>query len=106
MNTSHTHTDEHHAVFELIPMYVNNNLSESEIALVEKHLLTCDSCQREVEFEKSVQESVEPKVDVSQMAQRNLATFNKKLDAELARQPAVTTGDPVSRSEKYLFLAP
>ncbi len=61
-------------ILDLIPLYIDNMLSEEETDTVCKHLAHCESCKNDFEFMKSLMNSTKnlPEIDVP-------ADFHKKL---------------------------
>ena len=41
---------DHNNVSELLPWYVNQTLTPSELESVEKHIRVCEACQQEIEL--------------------------------------------------------
>ncbi len=68
-------------VLNLIPLYIDNLLSEEETDIVSRHLATCKSCKAEFEFMKSVMKTAKdlPKIDVP-------ADFHNKLMSKVRTQ--------------------
>lgn len=60
MNTPNTSFDvPHQRLREQIGAYVDGELSSSEVAILEKHLLTCTPCQNELTLQESIQKRLQ-----------------------------------------------
>lgn len=66
--------NDHHAVTQLIPWYVNGSLNEAEMATVEAHLEACADCRRAV------------RTDVAEARQLHTGLDDARIDALTARR--------------------
>jgi anti-sigma-K factor RskA len=75
--------NDHQAISELIPWYVNATLDESERRRVEKHLDLCATCRDDVHFERQVFKAIDKEASVEYIPMASL----KRLQARLGELP-------------------
>jgi len=94
--------DNHKELFELLPLYVNNSLDAEKTLAVEKHLNDCIECQNELNFERSLQESISiNEVDMTELSVRNLPKFNAQLDQLIAKKSQAAALDRIPKQSTH-----
>ena len=72
-------------IVELIPLYVSGVIEPEDAIRLESHINECKTCSNELEFEKTLQQSVNSldEKNIDAIMQRNLAHFSTRLDDDI-----------------------
>ncbi len=67
-------------ILDLIPLYIDNKLSEEDYLIVQNHINSCESCKKELEFMVSFTQKFRelPQIDISPDFHENLMEKAKK----------------------------
>ena len=83
--TDASHPHEHHAVWEILPWYVNGTLDDRERTSVEAHLRTCATCQAELTRCRDLAAAVQAvEEDVWEPSSEHFARVLARLDGTTA----------------------
>lgn len=84
MNSNNSHSI-HEQVFDLLPWWTNNTLSDEQRLRVKKHIETCITCQEEVQFYKTLGDdmTVDAEINYAKHANvnRDFSTVLNRIDA-------------------------
>ncbi len=101
-------TDIHREIEELIPIYVSGTIDGVDKQKVESHISTCDACSSQLQFERSMQQSVNEFDDttINDAMERSFTKFSDRLDSDIEAAAISKVGSvetaPVSRSADSL----
>jgi Putative zinc-finger len=100
MNQIIDRTNDHDAIWLLLPWYVNGRLDEQQRARVDAHLRACEACQQELLMQRKICQAMSVRhADIEQLPTASLRRLLQKIDAH--ENPAdIEMPDPATNTRQ------